>query len=266
MKKRNIIISFIFILLSTFLIFLLLVFFRKYKNKTSFESNILEIANKNTNSIFSIDNITLFSSCNADTSIKTNSNFTLDNLYQYTDIAIFINNKSTLKDLTSENTLKEVYIDNINFSKHPEQGTPELFYKNINSFSKPEFEKDNKIENNLNLGITSEDNIDYNSPTLYNNCANPITLSYINNNIKTNYVLNTTNPITYDGSLLKKCNILLDSITCDISFDIFITNNLDQKYKCPICISIPLEQGSNSIYNGNIKIKDTNTHVFYRYD
>lgn len=118
MKKKNIILSLFLITLLILLIFLLFVFFKNYKNKTSFENNILKISEKNTDTIFSIDNITFFSSCNANTSIK--QNLTLDNLYQYTDIAIFINNTRYSKDLSAQNTLKEVYIDNINFSKIPQ--------------------------------------------------------------------------------------------------------------------------------------------------
>ena len=266
MKKKNIIHYSLVILIFIVFVYLLIVFFQFYKNKTSFENNILELSNKNNDPVFSINNITLFSSCNADTEIKSNSNFTLKNLYQYTDIAIFINNTVSSNELTPENTLKEVYIDNINFSTSPELGQPELFYKNINIFSKPIFDKENKIESNLNFSVTSENNIDYDSPTLYNNCANPITLSYVNNNIKSNYKINTSNAITYDGSLLKNCSILLNSISCSISFDIFITNNLGSKYKCPITVDIPLETDSQSIYNGNLIKKDTNQYIFYRYE
>lgn len=264
MNKKNIILSLFFIIFVTLLIYLLLIFFKNYQNKTSFENNILKISEKNSTPIFCIDNITLFSSCNADTSIK--QDLTLDNLYQYTDIAIFINNTKYSNTLSAENTLKEVYIDNINFSKLPELGEPELYYKNINNFAKNVFEAENKIDKKINFGITFEDEIDYASPTLYNNCANPISLSYKNNNIKSNYQLNTSNSITYDGSLLKKCNILLDSISCNISFDIWIVNNLNQKFKCPVNIEIPLETESKSLYDGSLILKKTDNITFYRYE
>ncbi len=245
---------------------MLFVFLKFYRNKLNFENNILEISEKNNNSIFIIDNITLFSSCNADTDIKSNSDFTLKNLYQYTDIAIFINNTSSSKELSAENTLKEVNITNIKFAKSPDIGQPQLYYKNINNFAKPILNKEDKLETDLKFQITSEDNIDYSNPTLYNNCANPITLSFVNNNIKSNYALNISKPITYDGSLLKSCNIVLNSISCNICFDIFITNNLNQKFICPISIDIPLERDSKSIYDGNLSTKNTEKHIFYRYE
>lgn len=91
-------------------------------------------------------------------------------------------------------------------------------------------------------------------------------MSYVNQNIKTDYtIVNTESSITYDGSLLKKCNVPLSFLNCNISFDIFITNNLDQEFKCSVFLDIPLEDGEKSIYDGNLKItKDTNLS-FYRY-
>ena len=38
----------------------------------------------------------------------------------------------------------------------------------------------NIINEELKFEITSEDEADFNKPVLFNNCANPITLSYIN--------------------------------------------------------------------------------------
>lgn len=266
MKKKKFILSLLIILLSYILIYLLFACLHFYKNKINFENSVLQISEKNSDSVFSINNITFFSSCNATTSVKNNSNFTLDNLYQFTDIAIFINNNSSNNEFSAKNTLKEVSINNIHFSKYPSIGTPQLYYKNINNFANPILDEENKIEDTLNFSVTSENNIDYDSPTLYNNCANPITLSYINSNIKSNYNINTSKPITYDGSLLKNCNILLDSISCSISFDIFITNNLNQKYQCPINIDIPLENNLNSIYDGNLITKHTTNYNFYRFE
>lgn len=57
----------------------------------------------------------------------------------------------------------------------------------------------------------------------------------------------------------------LSSLNCNVSFDIFITNNLDQEFKCSVFLDIPLENEELSIYDGNLKVtKDTN-FSFYRY-
>ena len=100
---------------------------------------------------------------------------------------------------------------------------------------------ENKIENNIEFTTSSEDEIDYSNPVLFNNCANPITLCYVNSNLKSDYTLtdNISN-ISYDGSLLKRCNITLNSIACKLSFLITIKNNLDEVYTCPVILSMPL--------------------------
>ena len=91
-----------FISVFTFFICLLVVLgafvFKDIKNKiASNNSNkqIFEFVEKNKDSVFSINKITYFSSCNATTSVNGNSSFNVSNLYQYTDIAIFINNHAT---------------------------------------------------------------------------------------------------------------------------------------------------------------------------
>lgn len=263
MKKKNFL---ILILLFLILILAILtdIVYATYLNKTSLEKTIAKINEKNENNIFSINKIVYFSSSGADTNVS-NSNFIIDDLFQYTDIAIYINNNP--ETLSLENTLKSVYIDNINFSKLPELGTPYLYYKNINDFAKPIYLEENKLENKLFFDVSSENWVDYSEAVLFNNCANPITLSYVNKNIKTEHIISElSTSMTYDGSLLKKNNILLNSISCSISFDICITNNLDQKFKCPIYIEIPLDNETNSIYNGSFTLVDNTNFTFYRYN
>lgn len=263
MNKKLTCILIIFIMLTLYLGYNV---FGTYINKIAFEKDILNLANKNEETLFSINNITLFSSADSNTEIQSNASLSLKNLFQYTDIAIFLTPNGN--ELTYKNTLKNVYIDNIKFVTTPEVGTPTLYYKNLSDFATSKHLEENKIDDNLNFNISSEDNADLNTPTLYNNCANPITLSYINNNIKTDFTLaDASKEITYDGSLLKKCSITLNSIECAISFDIHITNNLDQNFICPIYIKIPLESedGSN-IYDGKVQIKNTTNYTFYRYN
>ena len=175
-------------------------------------------------------------------------------MYQYTDIAIFLKTDS---HLDMKNTLKKVTISNIKFDKVPVLGEPKLYFKSLNMFAKSDIIKENEIADSLDFDISSMDETDLSTPTLYNNLANPITLSYVNSNIKTDYTLtNTSSPITYDSSLLKRCNILLDDISSKLSFDIFITNNLDEEFKTTVYIDIPLSDNEKSIYDGAITKKE----------
>ena len=141
-----------------------------------------------------------------------------------------------------------------------------MYFKGLNQFAKSDFVEENEITDSLDFTITSEDEANLDTPTLYNNLANPITLSYVNQNIKSDYTLaDTSNAITYDGSLLKRCYVDLSSISCTLSFDIYITNNLGEEFKSTVFIDIPLETQEKLIYDGNINVTQNTNFVFYRY-
>ena len=264
MNKKKTVLIIITAILFLIVLFLSCLVFNKYVLKRNFENNILSFADKNQNTIFEINKIALFSSCDAKNKNISTTNYTIENLYQYTDIALFISNTS--EENNFENTFKHVSIQNIKFNTAPSVGEPKLYFKSINNFSKGDIIDENIINDKLDFNITSEDEANLDSPTLYNNLANPITLSYVNSNIKTDYTItNTSSTITYDGSLLKTCNISLDTIKCNLSFDIYITNNLDEEFKCTVYIDIPLEKDNKTIYDGNITLKDNTNFKFYRY-
>lgn len=264
MKNKKTIAITIFVILIIILTFLTTTVFGRIINKYSCEKEYLEFAKKNENTIFSINKIVLFSNCNAKNKNVTANNFTIENLFQYTDIALFINNNSDNTNM--ENTLKSVRLENLNYIETPSIGTPKIAYKNINSFAEGIMLEENIFQNDLTFNISSNDNDDLSTPTLYNNCANPIVLSYINENIKNDYTLtDTSSPITYDGSLLKKCGVLLNSINCKFSFDIIITNNLEQEFKCTVYIEPPLENGEKNLYDGSITLTQNCNYNFYRY-
>lgn len=231
----------------------------------NFTNNINKINEENNKTIFSVDKITFFSSANAEIEISNETKF--NNLTQYTDIAIFINNKNSSEIYTEENTLKELYISNIQFNTLPTLGQPNLFYKNLNDFATNKYNSENMIRDNLSFSISDKEDIDYSLPILYNNCANPITLCYVNSNILDTYsIANNTNSFYYDGTLLKNCNVLLSSINCNFSFDIYIVNNLNQKFKTTINIDVPLQDESSSLYQGNIILEDNVNFVFEYFD
>lgn len=117
MNKKKKVLTIITIILAIITIILIFFVFRKFGSKLSFEKQILPIASKNENQIFKINKITFFSNCDAKNKNSAVSNFTLENLYQFTDIAIFISNDQSEKN--AENTFKKVTLSNINFYKSP---------------------------------------------------------------------------------------------------------------------------------------------------
>ena len=264
LNKKEFILTIITVIMFIIVFILCYLLFYKYVLKRNFENSVLDFSSKNEKTIFEIKDITFFSNCDVKNKSASSSNFTIENLYQYTDMALFISSPESNKSY--ENTLKSVYIDNIKFTKTPTIGTPNLYYKNISNFAKSDITDNNLINNRLDFDITNNEDANLDTPTLYNNLANPIVLSYVNSNIKTDYTItDTSSPITYDGTLLKKCDVLLSTIESSLSFDIYITNNLDQEFKCSIYIDIPLETDNESIYDGKVTLKKETNFTFYRY-
>ena len=124
MNKKKIILTIITFILFLIVFFLSYLVFNKYVLKRNFEDNIISFANKNQQTIFEINKVALFSSCDAKNKNISSTNYTIENLYQYTDIALFVSNNS--KENNFENTFKQVYIENINFNTPPSIGEPKL--------------------------------------------------------------------------------------------------------------------------------------------
>ena len=237
-----------------------------YSVNEKFANYVDELSRLNTKTVFSIDRIYLYSSADATSNETTKPVWDL-NLFQFTDIALFINNRSE-NGVTYENTIKQLTIDNVNFNG-VKTGKQSLYYKNVNNFAKLTNLEENKINDSLEFDIINSGSADYSKPTIYSNCQNPITLEYINTEMEENTIItDISTPLTYDGSLLKKGGILLSQIGGTISFTITIINNYNYKYVATVYIDIPLEDSSTgaSIYDGKIikNIENTNLVKFIR--
>lgn len=240
------------------------IFYVRFLNKINFENSIFSDSDKRDNNIFSINKITFFSSSNASSRANSNSTVTIENLYQFTDIALFIDNGSNDNRYNLKNTLKEVYIDNIYFVNTPSLGTPSLYYQTLDGFASGNFSEANLISSSrADFGVSSEDTIDFSSYEVQNNCSKPITLCYINSKIQDSYTIPNNQPITFDGSLLDVCNIPINRLDCSISFDVYITNNLNEKFICPVYFRIPLNSEKNSIQDGHYTIQNSQNFIFY---
>ena len=108
MKKKKIILTSIVILLSIILIFLVSLIISKYLQIKAFEKDAIDFANKNPYNVFKISDILYFSSSDSKNKTSSSSHFTVENLFQYTDIAIFIENAS--QNINLENSLKKMWI------------------------------------------------------------------------------------------------------------------------------------------------------------
>ena len=115
----------------------------------------------------------------------------LDNLgiYQYTDIAVYLNNNKE-EGLTDKNTIKELYIDDIDLKLDYNIGKTSLVYTNLLKIGSKE-ELNQMVLNSKNIQkdkidfkivSTNEQNneANYDEATFYADCSNPISLKYIN--------------------------------------------------------------------------------------
>lgn len=179
-----------------------------------------------------VNKIVCYSSANASNSSENiKENWEVD-IYQYTDIAIYLQKIRNIE-------IASVYLDNIEINKKPALGEANIYRKNIDDFAK-----------NMLLG-TAEDKIELKvslngENDFLQNCTSPITISYINKNIKQNYLIpNTSQQLTFDETILKRAMILSEEIEAQISFDINIIDSEQNKYITKITLDIPIKEMMN---------------------
>ena len=80
-----------------------------------------------------------------------------------------------------------------------------------------------------------DDNTNYDDPTFYTDCSNPISLGYLNKDILENYSMpDNTNKVFYNAKILKDADIGLEDLNNTLSFTIHIVNNSNHKFSCTI--------------------------------
>lgn len=262
-KIKNERFVFTILIIALFAIFLLyynLVFSVVFA-RNSFANEMIEIADENENSIFNVQKVLLYSNANAIDNSKDQSLKDMS-ICQYTDISIYIDNTSTISELTDENTIKQLYIDNIVATSSADMGTKILNYKNPLDFGKYqmiEAPENNRIDFNIVNTNSENENHDYTNPTFYTDCSNPISLGYMNKDILTNYAVSKdSNTISFNGKVLKEANINLEDINYTLTFKIHIVNNLNQKFAYNMKLDVNLNDNNGGIYNGYI-FKGRNT-------
>lgn len=265
-------------LLFTILIIALFIVFLLYYNlvfsvvfaRNNFANEMIEISDENENPIFNIQKILLYSSADAidnseDQSLKDMS------ICQYTDISIYLDNTNTSSELTDENTIKQLYIDNIVATSDADIGTKILNYKNPLDFGKYkmiEEAENNRIDFNIINTNSENENHDYTNPTFYTDCSNPISLGYMNKDILTNYAVSKeANTVSFNGKVLQEANIDLEDINYTLSFKIHIVNNLNQKFVYNMKLNVGLDDDNGGIYNGYVykgKTVSGNEYQFFK--
>lgn len=240
--KKKVILIIIIILLSILDIFLFWNYiFLKYKNKSFIEKTDVILANEIKSSPFKINKIILYSSGygkNTNTKFQS-SNWILD-IYEYTDIALYVDAKDAIKTLTISNF---------------KSNSGNLYYLDSSRFGTEQILENFEIAPSLDFTVLNDDNkenlINFNTPIFFADGSNPITLKYVNT-IAKNFVIENNEKLEFDGSLLKRVNPDLNSLKQNISFDVTIANYNNEKYSATINLNIPIENNSKNIFNGSI--------------
>ena len=221
---------------------------------------------ENEEPIFKIKEIILYSSAYALDKSEGEVLRDLD-LHQFTDISISIDNKSYISDLSNKNTVSELYIDNIRITKNSDKGNSTLNYKNPFMFGKYQDSSEQSKRIDFRILHTNADNQnnDFSEPTFFTDCSNPITLGYLNKNIKTNdQILQSNEKIDFNGKLLKLANIPIEDISYKLNFQIHLKNSLEESYVYTVDLNIPLEDNNSSIYDGYIfKVMHNQSKSYY---
>ena len=250
-KIKNVKLAFVILIILA--IILLLIYyhfiFAEAFARNNFANQMTEIAEENESPIFSVQRILLYNSANA---VDNSENQSLSDvaISQFTDISIYLDNSQTVSDLTDENTVKELYIDNISMTTKSENGTKILNYKNPLNFGKYqdlENPENGRIDFNIVNTNDENQNQNYDEPTFYTDCSNPISLGYLNKDLLTNYsVSSDSSSVSFNGKVLQEANVNLEDINCTLNFTIHIVNNLNQKFAYNMKLDIDLD----GIYDG----------------
>ena len=263
-KIKNVKLAFVILIIALFVVFLLyyhFVFAESFA-RNDFANQMVEISEANEKSVFNVQKVLLYSSANA---IDNSESQALQNMSicQYTDISIYIDNMANASELTDENTIKQLYIDNINIKSNSDKGTKLLNYKNPLNFGKYEeieLPQNNRIDFNIVNTNVENENYDYSKPTFYTDCSNPISLGYMNKDILTDYsVSEGTTSVSYNGKVLQEAGISLDELKYTLSFKIHIINNLNEEFVYQMSMDVDLNDENNGMATNGYVYKTQNT-------
>lgn len=212
----------------------------KYRNDRIFALESEKYSKEVNNPVFKIDKIISYSDANIE-DLSPKQNLSDINVSQFTDFAIYIDNTIKNKELSEQNTINNIYINNIGIIADEEEiGTKKLSTKNIEDLGKYIQITDSSKEIKYNVIHNNADkSLDSNS--FYTDCSEPLILSYVNENIvKNKDVSGTGQKLSLDGSILSHLNIDMQKLNYLINFTINIENNLSEKYYCNCSINVDL--------------------------
>lgn len=239
------------------LVILLFTYFKimnKYRNDRIFALESEKYAKEVSNPVFRIQKVMMYSDANVE-DYSESQNLSRINVSQFTDFAIYIDNTVKQSQLTAENTINHIDIDNIGITAMAESGTQKFSSKKIEDLGKYVPIQDSSKEIVYQVAHTNveKETVDK-SKSFYTDCQEPLILSYVNENIVEAADASASGEkLSLDGSILKYLNINLENLNYKITFTINIENNLGEKFFCNCSFNVALDAGEgDGIYSGYI--------------
>ena len=219
----------------------------KYNNQQENGNNndTQQIAQKN--NIFRVDKIIAYSSANAK---KNENNQRADwelSVYQFTDLAIYVQIKTT--ENKEESDIKAISIENMKVVQNPKLGETSFYARKLKDLGKSE-NIGNKLDSSLAFEIIDEqEEVEKHEYPFKKDGSIPLILGYINNDIRKSYIITDTMlPLVFDGSILERTSVPVTSIQSKIEFTIKIVNALQEEFIATVELDLPINE---EIYKGN---------------
>lgn len=237
-------------------------------NKRIYSESVVKFVNANKNPVFKVKKVILYYGATAVD--NSDGELTDIDISQFTDIELEIDNHSYNKELSPENTVSELFIDNIKITPFSEDAEIMFNYKNpmyAGKYKELENYKEDGILFKIIRSNEALKDVDYDDSVFYTDCSNPLSLGYINKDIMTGCEVSkdVDGLVTFDGSILRSVNIPLDSLHAKIQFSIHIINNYNEEYICNVSIENDLNTENKEIYTGHyVKIINANDMNFIK--
>ena len=225
-----------------------------YRNDRIFALESEKYGKEVNNPVFKIDKIMTYSDANIE-DLSENQDLSRVNITQFTDFAIYIDNLVKNDELTEENTINNIYVNNIGISSTGDSGKKKFSSKSIDSLGKyiPILESSKEVLYDVVHKNDDKDKVDV-SKSFYTDCSEPLIISYVNENIVQAVDASSSGEkLALDGSILKHLNIDLSQLNYKINFTINIENNLGENFACNCSLNVDLSLGEGQgIYSGYI--------------
>ena len=254
LNNKKILAIIIALIILAILLYAYIKIINKYRNNRIFALQAEKYGEEVNNPVFRIDKVMIYSGVDVK-DFSEKQNLSRINVSQFTDFVVYINNLAKNDELSEENTVNRIYVDNIGITANEEIGTKKFSNKNIDNIGKYISIDETSKEIHFEVAHKNSDKDKINkSRSFYTDCSDPLIISYVNENIVQAVDASASNEkLSLDGSILKHLNIDLNQLNYKINFTVNIENNLGEKFACDCSLNVDLGAGEGEgIYDGNI--------------